>query len=126
MWCCCTTIMPMPRRHCPILSRLHDAMDLPSAAWRRNALMDKSVSPLAKLEQAIGAKTARVGVIGLGYVGLPLIQAFVAAGCHTMGFDIDDRKVQQLRAGKSYIKHIPAEAIARSIAEQRFEPTSDM
>ena len=58
------------------------------------------------LEQAIRDKTAMVGVIGLGYVGLPLIQAFVSAGFRTMGFDVDQRKVDSLNAGQSYIRHI--------------------
>ena len=61
----------------------------------------------SSLEQAIQDKTAKVGVIGLGYVGLPLIRAFIAAGFRTMGFDVDQAKVDQLLAGRSYIKHIP-------------------
>ena len=44
---------------------------------------------ISSLEQAIQNKTAKVGVIGLGYVGLPLIRAFIAAGFRTMGFDVD-------------------------------------
>ena len=59
-----------------------------------------------QLETALRKKTATVGVIGLGYVGLPLIQAFVKAGFRTMGFDIDQEKVDLLLQGKSYIKHI--------------------
>ena len=69
------------------------------------------------LEQAIRNKSATVGVIGLGYVGLPLIRAFVAAGFRTMGFDCDQSKVGRLAAGKSYIKHIPAEWIAQCVAD---------
>jgi len=80
----------------------------------------------ASLEQAIANKSATVGVIGLGYVGLPLIRAFVAAGFHTMGFDCDQSKVVQLLAGKSYIKHIPAEWIARCVGDGTFVPTADM
>ena len=78
------------------------------------------------LEQAILNKTARVGIIGLGYVGLPLINAFVKAGYRTLGFDIDEKKVEQLRAGRSYIKHIRSETIADWIERRQFEPTSDM
>ena len=63
---------------------------------------------MTSLESAIREKTARVGVVGLGYVGLPLIRAFVAAGYRTLGFDVDQRKVDRLKAGESYIKHIPA------------------
>jgi UDP-N-acetyl-D-glucosamine dehydrogenase len=78
------------------------------------------------LEKAIREKTARVGVVGLGYVGLPLIKAFVAAGYRTVGFDVDRTKVESLLAGKSYIKHIPSDWIAECIAAGKFEPTSDM
>ncbi len=78
------------------------------------------------LEQALRDKTARVGVIGLGYVGLPLIQAFVAAGFRTLGFDVDQSKVDRLLAGESYIGHIPSAWIKTCIAERKFEPTADM
>jgi UDP-N-acetyl-D-glucosamine dehydrogenase len=72
------------------------------------------------------AKKITVGVIGLGYVGLPLIQAFVKAGFNTMGFDVVQDKVEQLLAGQSYIGHIPSSWIAEIIATKRFVPTSDM
>ena len=78
------------------------------------------------LKQAILNRSAKVGVIGLGYVGLPLIRAFVGAGFRTLGFDVDQRKVDQLLSGKSYIEHISSEWIAQCIDSQRFEPTSDM
>ena len=78
------------------------------------------------LEQSIADKSATVGVIGLGYVGLPLIRAFVAAGFRTMGFDCDQSKVERLLAGKSYIKHIAAEWIAKCVADGAFRPTADM
>jgi UDP-N-acetyl-D-glucosamine dehydrogenase len=78
------------------------------------------------LEQAIQTKTAKVGVIGLGYVGLPLIRAFIAGGYRTMGFDVDQKKVDHLLAGRSYIKHIPAEWIAKYVADGHFVPTADM
>ena len=78
------------------------------------------------LEQKIRDKKAVVGVIGLGYVGLPLLNAFIKAGFTTMGFDIDQRKVDALLKGQSYIKHIPSEMIASWLASKQFEPTSDM
>jgi len=78
------------------------------------------------LEQAIRDKSARIGVIGLGYVGLPLTGAFVEAGFRIIGFDADQAKVDMLLAGKSYIKHIDSGAIAKWIQEGRFEPTADM
>ncbi len=81
---------------------------------------------MTSLETAIREKTARVGVVGLGYVGLPLIRAFVAAGYRTLGFDVDQRKVDRLKAGESYIKHIPASWIRECLTGGRFEPSADM
>ena len=81
---------------------------------------------ISSLEQAIQNKTAKVGVIGLGYVGLPLIRAFIAAGFRTMGFDVDQGKVDQLLAGRSYIKHIPPEWIGQCVTDGSFVPTADM
>ena len=78
------------------------------------------------LDIKIRDKSAVVGVIGLGYVGLPLINAFVSSGFSTLGFDVDQRKVDALLAGHSYIKHIDARTISGWIKEGRFEPTSDM
>lgn len=78
-----------------------------------------------QLEQAIKDKSAIIGIIGLGYVGLPLIDAFVNTGFKTMGFDVDQNKVDQLQAGKSYIKHIPSETVAKWIAKEQFEATAD-
>jgi UDP-N-acetyl-D-glucosamine dehydrogenase len=78
------------------------------------------------LKQAIANKKALVGVVGLGYVGLPLIRAFVAAGYRTQGYDVDESKVKRLLAGESYIGHIPSPWIADCIASRRFEPTADM
>ena len=79
-----------------------------------------------RLEAAIRQKTATVGVIGLGYVGLPLIRTFVAAGFRTLGFDVDAKKVDSLQAGRSYIEHIPSEWIARCVSEGKFTATADM
>jgi UDP-N-acetyl-D-glucosamine dehydrogenase len=53
-----------------------------------------------------------VGVVGLGYVGLPLVLAYAAKGYHTIGFDIDPSKIEALTEGKSYIKHIPTDQVA--------------
>ena len=85
---------------------------------------EKSVG--VPLEAAIRRKTAKIGVIGLGYVGLPLIRAFIAAGFQTLGFDVDAEKVKSLQAGRSYIEHIPSEWIGRCVNEGKFTPTADM
>ena len=68
----------------------------------------------------------KIAVIGLGYVGLPLTRAFVDAGYRTMGFDVDQAKVEKLLAGKSYIGHIDSNWIAACIRTEKFTPTSDM
>src|SRR5215510_7640944 len=64
------------------------------------------------LHRAIKKRQARVGIIGLGYVGLPLACLFAEKGFPTTGFDIDPAKVKSLNAGRSYIKHIPSKRIA--------------
>ena len=78
------------------------------------------------LKSAIADKSAVIGVIGLGYVGLPLIDAFINAGFRAMGFDVDQMKVDALNSGKSYIKHISSEAVAAWSSEGQFEATADM
>jgi UDP-N-acetyl-D-glucosamine dehydrogenase len=80
----------------------------------------------ARLAQLIQSKQAVIGVIGLGYVGLPLIRAFTAAGFRCLGFDVDQSKVDKLKAGQSYIRHIDSESLAQLIRERKFEPTSVM
>ncbi|MGL5096834.1 MAG: NAD(P)-binding domain-containing protein, partial [Planctomycetia bacterium] len=79
-----------------------------------------------KLLQALENRSARIGVIGLGYVGLPLVRIFLRAGFPVVGFDCDAKKVVALKAGKSYIKHVPDEEIAAMNAGGRFEATADM
>ncbi len=66
-----------------------------------------------------------VGIVGLGYVGLPMALQFARAGCSVIGFDIDARKTTSINAGKSYIKTIRSEAIAESIASKRLTATTD-
>ncbi len=78
------------------------------------------------LTERLSTQTARIGVVGLGYVGLPLLQAFIKSGFATLGFDVDGTKIEQLRDGKSYIKHIPSEWIASWLSEKQFDATSDM
>lgn len=77
---------------------------------------------LAKIEN----KTAKLGVVGLGYVGLPLIRAFAQVGFSTIGYDVDQKKVDKLLKGESYIAHIPTEWIQDWLKSKTFEPTSDM
>jgi UDP-N-acetyl-D-glucosamine dehydrogenase len=75
-----------------------------------------------ELLQKIRSKQATVGIIGLGYVGLPLARAFAGSGYRVFGFDIDKRKIDQLRAGQSYIGHIGPEVV-RELLQRGFQPT---
>jgi UDP-N-acetyl-D-glucosamine dehydrogenase len=78
-----------------------------------------------ELQARIEARTARVVVVGLGYVGLPLAETFAAQGYPVLGFDIDAEKVRRLNRGESYIGHICPERIEELIASGRFEATAD-
>ena len=66
-------------------------------------------------EEKMRSKQATIGIIGLGYVGLPLAEAFCAQEINVLGFDIDATKIELLAANKSYIKHIPDAIIAMQI-----------
>ncbi|MCS4062615.1 UDP-N-acetyl-D-glucosamine dehydrogenase [Pseudomonas putida] len=69
-------------------------------------------------------KTALIGIVGLGYVGLPLMLRYNAIGFNVLGIDIDEVKVERLNAGQSYIEHISSERIAAA-RQQGFEATTD-
>src|SRR5216684_894126 len=64
------------------------------------------------LAAAFRGRTAKIGIIGLGYVGLPLLRAAAERGFSALGFDIDRAKVELLNAGGSYLCHISADSIA--------------
>ena len=76
------------------------------------------------LENKIKNKQITVGIIGLGYVGLPLVIRFIEEGINVIGFDIDQRKVENLHQGKSYIRHITSDKINVAI-NQGFKATND-
>lgn len=69
--------------------------------------------------------TAVIGIIGLGYVGLPLALAFASKDFNVIGFDIDEKKIPFLNSGKSYIKHIAASGIRTAVSAKKFKATSD-
>ena len=78
-----------------------------------------------QLKEKIKNKQAVVGVIGLGYVGLPLVLEFVEQGFTTIGFDIDQNKIKILNQGKTYIKHIPQERIKKAVDGKGLTVTAD-
>ena len=77
------------------------------------------------LVRRLKSKKARIGVIGLGYVGLPLLRLFASKGISVLGFDIDEAKVASLNAGRSYIRSVPTPAVALLRKRKKFEATSD-
>ena len=74
----------------------------------------------------IRARQARVGVIGLGYVGLPIAVEFAHAGFDVTGFDVDPRKTEQINAGKSYIPDVPEADLAACVKAGKLRATTDM
>jgi UDP-N-acetyl-D-glucosamine dehydrogenase len=84
-------------------------------------------APLAREEllRKLKDRSATIGVLGLGYVGLPLALRFAEVGYNVVGFDIDASKVEALNAGRSYIEHIRPESIAAARGRSRFAATAD-
>ena len=80
---------------------------------------------MSPLLERIRSHSAVVGIIGQGYVGLPLALVFEAAGFRVQGFDVDPMKVEALARGESYIKHIGSERIAAAVGRGRFMATTD-
>jgi UDP-N-acetyl-D-glucosamine dehydrogenase len=78
------------------------------------------------LRRKITERSIVVGVMGLGYVGLPLVREFCTSGIRVIGFDIDAQKVRLLKAGKTYIEHLPGDFFRQLIRQGLFRPTSDM
>lgn len=76
--------------------------------------------------ELLQSRSAHVGIIGMGYVGLPLAEAFVGAGYHVTGFDVSQRTVDGLTSGISHIRDISNEAVAEMNATGRFVVTTDM
>ena len=81
--------------------------------------------PDKKLLEAIARRTTPVGIVGMGYVGLPLMRTFCTAGFACVGLDIDPEKVRQLNAGKSYIKHIGSGFLKKLLSAGRFRATTE-
>jgi len=77
------------------------------------------------LEKKIKNHQAKIGVMGLGYVGLPLVKAFLKKDFPVTGFDVDPKKVRMLNQGKRYLKHIPIDELKSAFRTKRFLATAD-
>ena len=86
---------------------------------------DLSVSPKDALLYKIESKNAKVGVLGLGYVGLPVITAFAEAGFTTLGFDILESVVEFVRSGNSHVGDVTPEAVSAMVEVGRLDTTTD-
>ena len=91
-----------------------------------NAAESNSNQHYETLKSKIEDNTAIIGVVGLGYVGLPLIDAFYNAGLTSLGFDVDPNKVEKLNAGESYIAHINSEKVSKWVNDKKVSATTDM
>jgi len=108
-------------------------MTIDVASTRMTAAIDQNMAnervwssrSHSELEALIASKRATVGVIGLGYVGLPLAVTASNAGFRTVGFDIDPAKIEKLRAGQSYIEAVKSEELALQFAAGQLEATAD-
>jgi UDP-N-acetyl-D-glucosamine dehydrogenase len=79
----------------------------------------------AELAGKIDARTARVGVIGLGYVGLPLALAFAERGFGVLGFDVDPGKVEAIGRGECYIDHLDGDRLSAAVRDERLDASTD-
>jgi len=80
---------------------------------------------LTKLKDKIAQREFLLGIIGLGYVGLPLSLTFLRKNIPVLGFDLDAKKIDMLHAGVSYIKHIPSDQLAGFVQQGKFSATAD-
>lgn len=88
--------------------------------------MPDSTGAASDLKGKLSRREVKICVMGLGYVGLPLVHAALEAGLTAFGYDIDDQKIQSLRAGRGYLKHAATDWILPAIESARFVPTSDV
>jgi len=86
---------------------------------------EKAVGTFQALKDKIEKKTAHVGIVGLGYVGLPLAVEFAKAGFHVTGIDLQQSRVDRLNNGESYIQDVPSSEVAELVKEGRLDATTD-
>ncbi len=84
-----------------------------------------SLTPAAILEEKIKSRTARVGVVGLGYVGLPLAIEFAKAGFAVTGIDVQESKIAKLKRGESYVQDVPTDSLRPLVEARKFSATTD-
>jgi UDP-N-acetyl-D-glucosamine dehydrogenase len=84
------------------------------------------VTTNAAILEKIRARNARIGVIGLGYVGLPLAVEFARAGFDVTGFDVDPSKIEQINSSRSYIPDVSDADLAAQVSAKRLRATTDM
>ena len=82
-------------------------------------------SSYTELASKIKAKTARVGVVGLGYVGLPLAVEYAKAGYSVTGIDVQNSKIDSINAGTSYIQDVPTHEVKELVADKKLRATAD-
>jgi UDP-N-acetyl-D-glucosamine dehydrogenase len=86
---------------------------------------EKTVGIFQALKEKIETKTARVGIVGLGYVGLPLAVEFAKAGFHVTGIDLQQSRVDRLMQGESYIQDVSDSDVAQLVKDRRLDATTD-
>ncbi len=80
---------------------------------------------LQSLEEKIRTRTLRAGIVGLGYVGLPLAMEFAKAGVEVVGIDIDSKKVESVKRGRSYIQDVPSDDLSVLVQKKRLSASTD-
>src|SRR3990167_6764525 len=78
-----------------------------------------------QLNEKIRTKTIRTGIVGLGYVGLPLAVEFAKAGVEVIGIDIDSKKVESVKRGRSYIQDVPSDDLSALVQKKRLSASTD-
>ncbi|MFO0695191.1 MAG: nucleotide sugar dehydrogenase [Polyangiales bacterium] len=88
-------------------------------------MSEKAKQHATRLRQAIDERSALVGIVGMGYVGLPLALAFAEKGFRVLGFDVDQRKIDAIAAGQDYIKHLGEGRVGAASKSGKLSATTD-
>ncbi len=102
------------------------AIETEAGVQAAGAGAEPGVARAAKLRRDILSRRARVGVVGMGYVGLPLAVSFAEAGYEVLGFEIDAERVAALNRGESHIGDVPSAVVGQLVDESFLAATSDM